>query len=344
MKKVVFLILTMTFGFFLNAQDFYSPTSDLTNSELTQIEGFKSDIEKAEKMTVKADGDYQKYKKLLTSRKKSKKKKGEKKMLGAKKSLLQAQKQFGKGYEGLYELYAEKLTTVNFLFPEDQTRANVLKTEAEEALQVGKQMFEKYNRRYSDKDLKKVIKFKTIDNTTRGAAAKEKEAVQKLVEALDLYEKQDKKKESLDLKEDEAWSSAVMENSINGYSRYLNEFPNGKYVAQAQQKITELENKIRAAEELQNNPSLVYHIQIMADNFQWNQQDILSKIYYTNEVISETYIDGWYKYWIGNFSSYKEAKKEVKKVRRKRRGAFIIGTINGEPVDIMNALSIEENR
>lgn len=343
MKKLFLVILVLAFNISLFSQDIYSPTSDLTDSEKDKIEDAKKDIVRADRMTANANNDYQKYKNLLTSDKKSKQKKGEKKTVQSKRNLLTAGTYFSKGYEALYNLYSEKLSTIIFKFPEDQQSADEYKTKADKLFADGSSMLSKHGS-YSDKDLKKSVQFKTLQTDIITGSQLEKESVQNLAKALELYDLQEKKQDDLNQKDNEAWQNAVMENSITGFETYIDNYPNGLHIYEAEQKIQELEEKIRIAETQQNNPELIYHIQILADTKQWSDQKIKSKIYYTNEKISENYIDGWYKYWIGSYDSYDEAKEAVKKVKIKRKSAFVVGTVNGELVEILDALNVEENK
>ncbi|MBN2891415.1 MAG: SPOR domain-containing protein [Bacteroidales bacterium] len=340
MKKVFFLILIVAFSIQLKAQDLYSPISDFSDSELEIIKDAQKDIERGDRMAANADNDYEKYKDLLTSDKKAKQKKGEKKTVQAKRNLLSGGTYFNKGYKALYDLYSEKLSTIVFKFPEDQQKADNLKADADKAFSSGETLLAK-NNSYTDKQLEKDVKFKSLQSSIVGGAEKEKEAIEKLAEALGLYENQTIKENDLNQKDNEAWQEALMENSISAFEKYLDSYPNGLHIAEAQQKIDELEEKIRIAEQQQNNPELVYHVQIMADTHQWTNQEIKSKIYYTTEPITETYVDGWYKYWIGSFNTYDEAKAKAKQVKYKRKKAFVVGTINGQPVDILQALEVE---
>ena len=327
----------------VTAQDLYKPTSDLTDSELKIINDAQKNIERADRMTANAQNDYQKYSSLFTSKKKGKQKKAEKKTVQAKRNLLTAATYFNKGYKKLYDLYSEKLSTFVFKFPEDQQKADDLQSEADKAFSNGETTLSK-NNSFSDKQLKKDVKFKSLQSSITSGAEKEKEAIEKLVEALALYEKQEQKQIDLSAKDNKAWQNALMENSISSFQGYIDNFKNGLHIAEAQQKIDELEEKIRIAEEQQNNPELVYHIQIMADTHQWTTQEITSKIYFTKEKITESYADGWYKYWILSFTSYDEAKAKAKQIKYKRKGVFVVATINGQIVDILQALDVENNK
>ncbi len=344
MKRIVIVLLMVLIISAVIGQDLYSPMSSFTDSEITIIDEAKKDIERADRMALNANNDYQKYADLMSSDKKGKNKKGEKKTVQAKRNLLSAGTYFRKGYTALYNLYAEKLSTLVFKFSEDQQKADDLKAEAEKLFDNGVKQLGSNDKNYSDKQLEKDIKFKNLQTSITTGAENMKQSCEKLAEALTLYENQEKKQQDLTVKDNEAWQAALMEDSISGYENYLDNFPNGLHITEAQSRINELEEKIRIAEQQQNNPDLVYHVQIMADSKKWSVQDIKSKIYYTNEEITEKYIDGWYKYWIGSFTSYDQAKAKAKQVKATRKGAFVVATINGQPVDILHALDVEKNK
>ena len=342
MKNLLLLFIFAIFSFQLVAQDIYQPMSELSDSDLEVIADAKDEIERGDRMVANADSEYQKYSNLFNSSKKSKQKKAEKKTVQAKRNLLSAKAYYNKGYKKLYDLYSEKLSILVFQFPEDQQIADDLKAEAEALFSNGETMLTR-NTTYTPKQLKKDVKFKTLQSEVKTGAAKEKEAIEKLAEALNLHDLQAQKQQDYATRDNEAWQNAMMQNSIVGYQAYIDNFPKGLHVYEAQQKIDDLEEKIRIAEQQQSSPELIYHIQIMADNHKWTTQDIKSKVYYTNEQITENYLDGWYKYWIGNYSTYDEAKAAVKIVKQKRKGAFVVGTINGQIVDILSALDAEGN-
>jgi hypothetical protein len=342
--KRIFLILLSVFLFVnINAQDIYNPMSDLSDSEKSSISDAKKNIERADRMMSNAINEYNKYKNLLTSKKKNKRKKGEKKTVTGKQNMITAANYYNKGYKLLYDLYMDKLNTIVFEFEEDKTAAEQYKSKAQKQFEQGQKKLEKY-KGIDEKKLKKDYKFASIKSDVEGGAESERKAIENLAQALSLYDNQITKKQELTEADNKAWQNALMENSISAYQNYIEKYPQGLHVSEANAKIQELEEKIRIAEEQQKNPDLIYHVQIMADTHPWTTEEIKSKIYFTNETIVEQYIDGWYKYWIGDFKTYDEAKAKVKQIKPRRRGVFVVATVNGQPVDILKALDVEAGK
>ncbi len=342
MKKIFIFLITGLLAFQMNAQDIFNPLTNLTDAEKTTIGGAQKKLDRADRMMANAQNDYQKYANLFSSKRKRKRRRAEAKTVTAKRNMLSAANYYNKGYSLLYQLYVDKLSTLVFSFQEDQNNADKLAQDAETLFSKG-QTFLTKNSSYTDKELKKKVKYKSLERTVKTGADNEKQAITKLVEAMALFNNQAQKKQQYAEKDNRAWQNALMENSINGYQTYIDNFANGVHISEAQAKIDELEEKIKIAEQQQQNPDLVYHVQIMADKHPWSINDIKRKIYFTNETITENHFDGWYKYWIGNYNSYEAAKKKVQLIRRKRRGVFVVATINDNPVKILQALNIEKN-
>lgn len=343
MKKVILTLSMLLFvTFSLLSQDIYAPMSNFTDDEAEQISKAKDLNERGNKMMSNADNEYNQYKDLFTSGKKGKIKKAEAKTVPAKKNMISAGNYYLNGYQILYDLYTTKLNTLTFEFDEDKQKAAQLQQDAQKKFDAGKKILQNHQK-HDEKDLKSNITFSQLAKDIKNGQQKLDDAVSELAQALNLYENQNIKKQQLADSDNNAWRDALMKNSIEGYQGYIDNFANGMHVAESNQKITELEQKIKDAELQQKNPNLIYHIQIMADKKQWSISDIKSKIYFTNEPITEQFFDGWYKYWIGNFKTYEEAKKYLQNnVRPKRKGAFVVGTVNGVFVEIKNALDIQD--
>jgi len=343
MKKILFLFAIILVALPMLSQNIFEPSVNFSDDELEIIAKAKKDIDRGDNMMNIANTDYQKYKNLFTSRKKRKKAKAEGKTVQAKRNMLTAATFYNKGYEALYEIYMDKLSTLNFQFTEDKNTADDLVAKAQDEFSSGQKTLPlKVN--YSDKDLKKKIKFNTIKSKVNKGQQAEEQAVIYLLNAFDLYSQQEVKKQQITEEDNNAWQKALRENSIDAYQQYIDKYPSGIHVTEANTKIAELERQVEIAQQQQTNPELVYHIQIMADTHPWTVNEIKNKIYYTNETINEQYINGWYKYWIEDFSSYSEAKAKLSQIRKKRRGAFIVGTVNGVLVDITKAIEVENQQ
>ncbi len=342
MKK---FFVTLILGLLLSTSafsqtDIFNPPLTFSNDEESVIQKAEKDINRGDKMMTNAQNDYDKYKKLLTSKKKRKQKKGEKKTVSAKRNMLTAATFYNKGYESLYQLYTDRLSNLNFEFDEDREEADKLVADAEKLFQSGQKQLP-LNKTYSDKDLKKTVKFTQLKSKVNKGKNDMQRSIEKLVEAMDLFAQQNAKKQKMIEEDNNAWQAALQENTIDAYQHYLDKYPNGLHKTEAQNKIDEIQKQIELAQQQQENPDLVYHVQIMADTHPWTTDEIKRKIYFTNQKIEETYFDGWYKYWIGSFDKYEDAKAFRDQVRKRRKGAFIVATVNGQIVDILKALDVE---
>ena len=87
-------------------------------------------------------------------------------------------------------------------------------------------------------------------------------------------------------------------------------------------------------------PEIIYRVQIAASKVPVSIPE-LQKIYPSNGTIHTRIENGWYKYSVGMFSSYREAQKY--KINIGVKDAFVIAYINNKRVDISKALK-EESR
>jgi hypothetical protein len=85
----------------------------------------------------------------------------------------------------------------------------------------------------------------------------------------------------------------------------------------------------------------LYKIQILASREKLDRMDI-QKIYSGKENISENFEDTWYKYTLGNFKTYKEAK--VLRDRIHVEGSFIVAYLNGKRIDVATYSRISGNK
>lgn len=79
-----------------------------------------------------------------------------------------------------------------------------------------------------------------------------------------------------------------------------------------------------------SSASFSYKIQIIASREKLSQQAI-QKIYPGKESIDVKFEDNLYKYSIGNFKSYKDAKLQV--AANKVEGSFIVAYLNGKRIE-----------
>ncbi len=346
MKQKFFLLVFVLLSFWAYGQsvDIFDVIPDPTSTQKSTISRAQKNIQRGDKMMDLARKGYEKYSKLFQSKKKGKRKKAEKKTVDAKKDLLSAANFYDNGYTDLYETYKDFFGTLQFETAEFESKANNLVAEAEKNYKNGHAILEK-NKNYSDKELKKTVKFKQLQNSVSKGSSQEKSAVQMLAKAIKLYYSEKEEIKRRTEADNNAWADAVAQNTISAYQNYLNKFPNGLHAEEARQRIQEIEAEIEQQEALNKTSNLIYRVQILADKRPWTDSEIKAKIYNTSEPIYEVFYNGWYKYAIGEFHTYAEAKAFRDQIRKRRKGAFVIAFKDGEYIDdILQAINMENGQ
>ncbi len=340
MKKLnTFIILFLLLFAFQSGtsyaqEDVYSFMKEyLTSSESSQIEAAKKSIAKGNKMDAQireADKKLEKYSK--------KKKKLEKKATDAKFLRIKQALYYDKGYKSIYDVYNEKIANVQFIYEDDEARANDLLEEAATDISTAKRKLQTY-RTVSEKDLKKKYSYSKIKSDMSSVVNTEIGAIKKVIEAYSIYLEQEQKRK-LEQEEKRVWNNAQSENTILAYQSYLDEYPSGKYASSARQRISDLEEAARLAKEQEEKTrslaGLKFEVQIAASKKvipSWQ----LKRIYKGGQQIKQRNYDGWFKYSVGDFSSYQEAKSFARKI--KVRGAFVVAYKNSQKIDIKEAIS-----
>lgn len=77
----------------------------------------------------------------------------------------------------------------------------------------------------------------------------------------------------------------------------------------------------------------IYKVQIAASRIKMGYQE-RQKIYSGNELIIESFEDKWFKYTIGSFQNYNNARKFRDELKNKIKGAFVIAYYNGIRIKI----------
>ncbi len=344
MKKLSILIILFLSVFVFRAELVYAQSDDvfsfmeeyLTTDEASQIDRAKSSIAKADRMNSSIRTEDKKIEKYF----KKKKKKGEKKSVEVKTLRIKQALYYEKAYTLVYNVYSEKIGESTFLFADDEARVGDLLDEAETDLASAKRKIKPY-KNTTTKDLKKNVGYSKLKGDISSAVNLELSAVNRLVEAYSIYLDQESKKQ-LEEEEKRVWDNASSENTALSYQSYLDEYPTGKYASQARQKVRELEQEEArlAQEELDRQRSLagalVFEVQIAASRKPISKAS-LTRLYRAKNEIKMKHYDKWYKYSVGKFSSYNEAKAFVKKLRV--RGAFVVAYKNDQKVNIKEAIS-----
>ncbi len=315
-------------------EDIYSFMEEhLTSDESAQIDVAKRNIAKADKMNSQIREEDKKLKKYSKKQKKLEKKATDAKILYIKQALY-----YDKGYKAVYDVYNEKIANVTFIYEDDEARANDLLEESATDISTAKRKLQTY-RNVSPKDLKKKYSYSKVKSDMSSAINLEISAIKKVIEAYSIYLEQEQKRQ-LEQEEKRVWNNAQSENTILAYQSYLDEYPSGKYASSARQRISDLEEAARLAKEKEEKSrslsGVIFEVQIAASKKaipNWQ----LKRIYKGGEQIKQRNYDGWYKYSVGNFNTYQEAKSFVRST--KVRGAFVVAYKNNQKIDIKEAIS-----
>ncbi len=346
MKKLFLIFALLWSALQLTAQtkDIYV-TENMSSDQKSVISKAKRNITRADRLYQSAEKVYDQYKKLLESDKKGKRKKGEKKSVAGKQSLMQAATYYDKGFQSLFEVYYNRIDELTFQLPENKQKALEYRNLAEDAHNQG-QRYLKGIKNYTEKELKKDVEFKSMLNKVKTGKNKEYEAIGYLVKAINLYNNEARQIKEMKDKDNNAWNRALQANTIEAYQDYLSMFPTGLHAQEAQKKIADLEEQIRQAEQ-QSQVQLVYRVQILAAKRPWKPEEIRQKIYSKygqgNVPVFSLKMGPWYKYYIGEFSSYQDAKAFATKLRMKvKTKPFVVGFVDDQPVNILEALNVEQ--
>ncbi len=349
MRKSVILIslvFILSLGSNLQAQDldmYHVLDGKLSTTEEKQVRDSEEDVGDGDRMISVAEGEYQKYEKLFSSGKKGKIKKGEKKTVGAKKKLITASNKLQQGYKTLFDLYKTKVQRYSIADASDKQKIDDLIKNAETEFKTGEAKLKKAKPTFSDKDLKKKVKYKQLKSNVVEGGEKQKSAVEKLVDALTIAEGQDEKRQLAINNEKSAWDEAIRLNTIPAYQSYISNYPTGKHLSEAKDKISEKEND---AKNIANqNEKAEFYIQFAASkkalsstqvNKKLNQVDPYCTYGTRNEVVN--YEEYKYKYMFGPFNSYEDARTHERTLRLRETKVFIVAYKNDKRVEIDKAV------
>jgi len=341
MKKIG-VILTLILGFYINSfsQDFYTVLEDqLTADQKAVITTAKATIAKGDAQIKKAEAEDTKNAKLLSSDKKGKQKKAEKKSVDAKKYRINAAIKYDEGYTAIFNMYMEILNSAEYIFVEDGSASQKYTDDANTSFADGQRVLAKYQDIKAEDALEKKI-YTTLKSDLASMVTYEQTGLQMVVDAILLWKGQEAKKEQVDAADETAWTGAKKLDKIPAYKNYLASYPEGKHAEEAAAKIESLEEAfLQDQTKTGTGKKVVYKVQILADKQEWTDARIKSKIYFGSESITKRFTEGYYKYSIGEFKTYAEAKSFKNKTNVK--GAFVICFVDGNQVDVLEALKTE---
>jgi hypothetical protein len=337
MKKLTVITTLIILTFFckieLKAQndDLYSYMEQyLTSEEKDQISRAKSSFDKAQKYDAQIKEEDSQTDKYFSK----KSKKGEKKSVDAKELRIKQAMVNEQAYVLLYNVYAEKIGEGVFVFEEDEAKVNSMLEEASADNASASKKIKSY-KSSSPKDLKKNVIYSKLKSDIQGMISLYESSIKKLIEAYTVIVDQEHKKQLAD-EENRSWQNAQSENTIYSYKNYINDYPNGKHVSEANSLISDLEAIERKKQEdaSKSISNIVFQVQIAASKNKLPDWKIKS-IYKQIKDVEPKFLEGWYKYFVGNFKTYDDAKKVANKIKK---GAFVVPFRDGKKIDIKEAI------
>jgi hypothetical protein len=339
MKKLTIITFILLSGFFgstvIKAQgdDLFSAMEEhLTNDEKDQLQRAKDNITKGDKLEDQISAEDTKNKKYLDK----KGKKAEKKSVEAKVLRVKQAQYYEKGYDLIYSIYSEKLEACTFAYPEDETKVKGMLEDASTDNASAKRKMKEF-KGLTEKDLKKKIEYSKLKSDIQSGIKLYQSSIKSLISGYSVFLDQETKKQQ-DEEENRVWQNAQSENTILSYQSYLNDYPSGKYASDARSQIETLEELEKKKNEDQSRgleSNIVFQVQIAASKVKLSQAKISTFYKAINEVTEKNY-DGWYKYSVGSYKTYDEAKKFVPKTRVK--GAFVVAYSNDKKVIIVDSM------
>ncbi len=331
MKKILFLsfVLFSLVSNNVKSQDliYTEIDSELTEdqrSSLTKADDLIKRAEKSEKNAQEIEAKFQKF---------DGKKKFEKKTWEAKQERISAEKNYEKAYNAVFEVYSDFISKASFYVKKDGDNANTLNAEADSKFQEAKTILSKY--KGYDKSALKKLKSKQISSDLGKSHNLKLEGIENQIKALKLYTKQSEKKKA-DQEDDLAWQDAKDVNTIASFNEYLNKFSSGKYIAQANKRIKELEELAIKVDNTKskfvNTLGYVFKVQVAASPTQLSKSTVDLKSGKKKTEFSKS--KGFYKYRTGEFNNYKDAAKLRDEIMAYTPGAFVVVFLKNKEVEV----------
>ncbi len=324
-----------------NPEIYFTILENILNTiEKEQINGYREQKTKADELMTEADKEDEKNLSLLLSDKDSDKEKAEKKLYDAKKFRKNALIYYDVAYGGLYDFYVQKMTGVIYDFPEDEIKANELIADAEQNIFEAREISSKYAKINDEKIAE--IPYLTLKDDVNKAFELYNDALCYLIQAIHIWQSQDEKTKQIIANDKKQWDNAQQDNSIASYQNYISKNPDGEYVTQAQRMIQQLKDEQLNELGQTNTKGLVYKVQICADRKPLSDNKIKTDIYKGDKKIEERFADGFYKYSIGFFRTYEEAR--ILRDNCNVKGAFVVCFLDGKQIHITEGIKIENSQ
>lgn len=269
----------------------------------------------------------------------------------AKQQRIMAEKNYSIAYQNISKVYSELIAGGKYESSKIKSDALQLDVDAKSKLDEAESQFSKVE------GLSREILEQTPNEELEGILgqthASRLNALALQIEALEKIEGISEKTGSVS-EDDIAWENAKNSNTIDAYYDYLNNNPRGKHMADANKFISEIEKKVREEEEKSTSGTsksqdtkktqqiqqlkakygnIVFKVQIAAAISEISPWMLKAKAPGVKNI--ENFKSGiWYKYLIGNFSSYDEAAAYRNEIRSHVPDAFIVVFSNGKQIPV----------
>jgi len=343
MKKILlFIALSFSISFYVNAQQKDIPgykefASRFGEEDRNTMEKLNADVLDALTRIQGAQNEEKSLQKYF-----KKKRKLEKKSVPLKKKWIAAYKIYMVAFASTYDMYESWLNNAKIKDSKIRNQVNEIASKADIEKSKSEDLFGKYKKASaSAKELKKNVEYNKMKKDLAISANEITSSLKDMVKALQIIFKQQEIIEA----DDRAWTKATTTNTFDSFVDYIKEFPTGKHVIDAKQRIKEFKDKIAKdrKEKEKLNAKIEYRIQIVAVSKKlssWKKKRLYSKV---NEIEEELDpVDGLYKYYVGHFTKYKEAKQFV--ARLGIADAFVQSYKNGQKANVLEVLEIERNK
>jgi hypothetical protein len=364
---IAFFIISYTTNGQITVDDLIQPiTSQLTQSDISEINNANIIFEEANKMMDELKEEEARLDKVL----KKGGRKAEKKSVYAKMYWVDATKRYKEGFSIIQQTLINRLNASPIDYPDDKSTIQSLIDKSKQQFDNAATNLANYDN-VSKKKYKKEIKYYDLTSEMQSINQTFIDGITNLIDAFGVLAAQEIKKQKA-LNDEKAWAAALNINTIQAYNDYINNNPDGKYINDAKIKIAELEEKAKLEEERKRKeeeerlarerqmqeemmkqqqqqktnevkkPSvegLVYKVQIMATYYQASPEQI-KKLYDGPYEVVELFEDEYYKYLIGEFTSFSEACAYQKSLPIK---SFVVSYLDGKRISNREAKKIEKN-
>ena len=238
------------------------------------------------------------------------------------KKLLEASESYRQGFMLIYTVYQENAVK----FKDAQRKINHYAAGVNKAKFYERKASKAYERALNIRDLlPQMEKFDLIQYKMAEAIELEKLCIRDRSRALRIYQ-------DFPVEYDYGWEDDVTTEQVNAAFKdpAISRPPADLFV---QSKLKETENKTNTPLEA----PIVFKVQIAAHTVPMTKEYIKENIYYGSEPINETFDGTWYKYSIGEFDNFNDAKSLL--ISSRVRKAFVVAYQEGEKLTIKNALA-----